>query len=144
MFMLYSFLCCLLLIALGIVAIPFAQQKKLFSGYFFMTALVMIIAVGGLYQLSTNKEGLQNWFSGGEAHYQLMEKFNALGGIEGAIKRIEEKLAKNPNDASGWVLLGKLYISKQDKEQAKEAFEKAHALAPADIEVSRYYNLINQ
>jgi cytochrome c-type biogenesis protein CcmH/NrfG len=144
MSMLYSFLFCLLLIALGIVAIPFAQQKKLFSPYFLMISLAMVIAAGGLYQFSTNKDGLQNWFSGGESHYQLMEKFNELGGIDGAIKRIQDKLAKNPNDAAGWVLLGKLYISKQDKEHAKAAFEKAHALAPADIEVSRYYNLINQ
>jgi cytochrome c-type biogenesis protein CcmH/NrfG len=144
MSMLYSFLCCLLLIALGIVAIPFAQQKKLFSRYFFMTGLAIMITAGGLYQLSTNHDGLQNWFSGGEAHYQLMEKFNELGGIDGAIKRIEEKLAKNPNDAAGWVLLGKLYISKQDKEHAKEAFEKAHGLEPADVEASRYYDLINQ
>jgi cytochrome c-type biogenesis protein CcmH/NrfG len=73
----------------------------------------------------------------GQAHYQLLEQFSELGGIEGAIHRIQEKLIANPNDVEGWLLLGKLYLSKQDTKRAEAALQKAHTLSPDNIEINR-------
>jgi cytochrome c-type biogenesis protein CcmH/NrfG len=141
---LYAFQLCLLLIALGIIAIPFAKQKKLFSRYFILICLIITLLAGILYRFSANPAALKNWLTTGREHYQLLEQFNELGGVDGAINRIEEKLAANPNDAAGWVLLGKLYLGKQDMREAKSAFEKAHALQPANEEINRYSQLVNQ
>jgi cytochrome c-type biogenesis protein CcmH/NrfG len=141
---LYVFLFGLLLIALGVIAIPFARHKKLCSPYFVMIGITLIILTGTLYRYSANSIALQKWFTGGAEHYQLMEKFNELGGVDGAIRRIEEKLATDPNDAAGWVLVGKLYLGKQDMLHAKEAFDRAHTLKPNDAEISRYYDAVNK
>ena len=144
MSMLYFFLFGLLLIALAVMAIPFARQKQLNSRYFVMVSLMLIVLASALYRYSTNSEALQNWFTSGAMHYQLMEKFQELGGVDGAIRRIEERLTTSPDDAPGWVLLGKLYLGKQDMAHAKEAFDRAHALQPNDAEIDRYYDFINK
>lgn len=50
--------------------------------------------------------------------------------MEAAIDSLRAKLDKNPNDADGWLLLGRAYESVGRNDDGRKALEKAYALAP--------------
>lgn len=54
-------------------------------------------------------------------------------------ERLVERLAKEPNDGNGWVLLGRSYIVMQRFGDASKAFEKAVALLPANASLLADY-----
>lgn len=49
-----------------------------------------------------------------------------------SIARLEERLAANPDDLEGWLLLGNSYVQLQSPEEAGRAFARARALAGDD------------
>lgn len=55
-------------------------------------------------------------------------------GLESAVKELEAKLAKNPNDQDGWRLLARSYAELNEPEKAADAARRAAALgaAPGD------------
>jgi cytochrome c-type biogenesis protein CcmH len=55
-----------------------------------------------------------------------------------AIESLKAKLAENPGDADGWLLLGRAYKSVDDNPSALEALKKAYALSPGrpDIQIA--------
>jgi cytochrome c-type biogenesis protein CcmH/NrfG len=126
MYLIYSLEIFMLLVMMGMIAVPFGKQRQIFSRQLFGVVSFTLLSVFGLYQFSSDSSGLQNWLSQGREHYQLLEKFNSLGGVDGAIDKIKQKLLRDPSDANGWMLLGKLYMGKQDFLHAKEAFDKAY------------------
>lgn len=130
---LYSLIFLMLIAALCILAIPFVwnNNKLLFSKSYLFTALFMSLLSLGLYQFSGNKIALQYWLTQGAQHYQLLDTFEQLGGVDGAIVRIEAKLQSNPNDAQGWLILGKLYLSKHEDVKAQQAFDRARVIENA-------------
>lgn len=50
--------------------------------------------------------------------------------MQAAIDSLRAKLDKNPNDADGWLLLGRAYESVGRNDDGRKALEKAYALAP--------------
>jgi cytochrome c-type biogenesis protein CcmH len=128
MLKLYIILFLMLLFSIAIIAIPFIKNQLLFSKKFILVVAMVTIFAGLLYQLSGNKPALYQWFTQGKKHYELQTQVEALGGIDGMIDRIQKKLEKNPQDAQGWFILGKLYTIKHDYKAAKILFKKAHEL----------------
>jgi cytochrome c-type biogenesis protein CcmH len=55
------------------------------------------------------------------------------------VKRLETRLAENPNDAQGWAQLGRSYAVLERRDEAKEAYGKAYALAPTDVDIVGEY-----
>jgi cytochrome c-type biogenesis protein CcmH/NrfG len=51
-------------------------------------------------------------------------------GREGLIKQLRARLKRTPDNAYGWVLLAKLYLTQGDKLHAREAFAMARQLNP--------------
>jgi len=137
MITLYALLLLMLISALALLAIPFFKNKMLTS------YLVFCILFAGfsftLYFHFGQNPGLKQWLTQGKQHYQLQEEFIKLGGTDAVIERIQNKLKTNPNDAEGWFILGKLYLSKQDKKKALHALTKAHHLQPENEVITRYY-----
>jgi cytochrome c-type biogenesis protein CcmH/NrfG len=118
----YSLQIGMLLVTLALLLIPFRSSSV--KNYILVALFAVLFSVG-IYQFTTDKDALNGWLTHGQEHYQLLEKFNALGGVDGAITRVKAKLAANPNDKEGWMILGKLYLSKQDIAAANAAFAKA-------------------
>jgi cytochrome c-type biogenesis protein CcmH/NrfG len=127
MFSLYAWLILMLLVALGLLAIPFIKNRSR-KGYIVSASLIALLGLA-IYQFTGNKTALYLWMTQGKQHYQLLETFEQLGGIDGAIAQIESKLAKNPQDAQGWYILGKLYLSKNEEAKAQAAFAKSRELS---------------
>jgi len=55
--------------------------------------------------------------------------------IRGMVARLAERLKTEPNDAEGWVRLGRSYRALGDLKQARAAYAKATALKPDDSDV---------
>lgn len=145
MSMLYSLLILMLLCALALLAVPFVANKSFISRSFLIITLLTIAFSGLLYRTTFNPEALNQWFTTGAKHYQLAEKLDQLGGIDGVIVRIKKKLEDNPEDATGWIILGKLYLAQHNYNDAKIALQKARELHPQNDEINKLYNAaINQ
>jgi cytochrome c-type biogenesis protein CcmH/NrfG len=144
MMILYSLLILMLMIALSLLAVPFFSEKKQLSKSFFAIACFVIATSLTLYYFSINQQALNQWLTHGKQHYQLMETVSKLGGVDGLIERVKKKLQDNPEDAQGWVILGKLYLSKQNITAAKDAFSKAHDLKPQDEQIQRLYEMTRE
>ena len=56
-------------------------------------------------------------------------------GLEDAIKRLQARLAANPEDAEGWRLLGRSYMMTQNPEPAIDAYRRALALTPDEAQL---------
>lgn len=59
--------------------------------------------------------------------------------MEEAIAALEARLAAEPNDVEGWVLLGRSRRAQEDFAAAEEAMAKAYALAADNVEVQIDY-----
>ncbi|EKD54023.1 MAG: hypothetical protein ACD_60C00130G0008 [uncultured bacterium] len=137
---LYSLLFLMSISAVGLLILPFIAHNILFSRHFLVVTLGFIVCAIGIYSFSGNKKELDAWLSGGKKHYELQEEIAQLGGIDRIILKINQKLAANPQDATGWFILGKLYFAKQDYKNAKQALGKALKLQPNNVEIRHYYD----
>jgi cytochrome c-type biogenesis protein CcmH/NrfG len=127
MTLIYSMQMAMLLAALFLLFIPFRSRHAALKNYLLVGLFTILFSIG-IYQFTTDTNALRTWFADGREHYQLLEKFDALGGVDGAIIKVKEKLAANPEDKQGWIILGKLYLTKQDKKSADDAFLMAKSL----------------
>lgn len=143
MFIFYSLLLVMLLSAIGLLAFGFyttRNQPTRVIPFCIIVFSFISIAISS-YWFANDKSTLNAWLSGGKQHYQLLLKVDELGGIDAIITRMEKTLAAHPNDAKGWFILGKLYLSKQQYQAALDAFTKAHKLAPDDTDIKHYYEI---
>ncbi len=129
MLLLFSLQALMAGVALVLLAMPFVRsQQALLAKNYLLIALATVLLSGLIYGLVRDGPGLNAWFSGGREHYQLLEAFNKLGGVDGAIMTLQKHLMEQPKDAKAWNILGKLYLTKQDEVNAKLAFDQAQSL----------------
>lgn len=55
------------------------------------------------------------------------------------VARLERRLQEQPNDAEGWARLGRAYEVLQRPDDAKQAYTRAHALAPNNADIIAAY-----
>jgi len=55
--------------------------------------------------------------------------------IKGMVAQLAAKLEADPNDADGWVRLGRAYAVLAEHDKAADAYERAAALRPGDVSV---------
>jgi cytochrome c-type biogenesis protein CcmH/NrfG len=118
----------MLLTALALLIIPcfiYKNQNRLLASTFAVLFSLFSIL---LYLFSSHPVALKYWLTEGKEHYELIQTFERLGGVEGAITRIHQKLMENPENREGWIILGKLYLANQDESSAEFAFSRARAL----------------
>lgn len=100
---------------------PFLKQKKrwfLFSVPLFLCIAIEYLAWGGYFSLLDYHQKLAKTREV-DAILASPEKTKAL------IKRITAQLDDRPESASGWILVGKLYLVLHEEKKARDAFEKA-------------------
>ena len=56
-------------------------------------------------------------------------------GIEANVAALAKRMEQNPNDADGWAMLGRSYISLEKYREASEAYSKANALKSQDADI---------
>lgn len=90
-------------------------------------ALALPIAAGGLYHLLGAPDALDP------------ENVAIPETLDDAIGQLERKLADEPGSVEGWVLLGRSRMAQQKYVEARDAFAKAHALLPDELDLRVEY-----
>ena len=57
--------------------------------------------------------------------------------INAMVERLAARLEDQPNDADGWVRLGRSYMVLNQPDRAREAYARAIKLKPGDAEIGR-------
>ncbi|QIK38469.1 c-type cytochrome biogenesis protein CcmI [Caldichromatium japonicum] len=63
----------------------------------------------------------------------------ASGTLDELVGRLEQRLAQEPNNPEGWLMLGRTYLAIDRPHAAVKALERAYTLAPQSVEVLLAY-----
>ena len=63
----------------------------------------------------------------------------AAASLDVLVERLAERMKQNPDDARGWLMLGRTYNAMSKPDKAVAALEKAYRLAPKDPAVLTAY-----
>jgi len=119
---------------------PGSQSKATRSPYLavFLFLLVPTVAIWLYLQWGFSKPLAEEIFLKTHAT-QINALRTELKTPQKVITRMKKVLAKHPDSARGWYLLGKLYGGIRDYPQAVAAFAKAHQLAPKNTAMMLNY-----
>jgi cytochrome c-type biogenesis protein CcmH len=110
--MLYALLGTMLLAAVLVIALPlYKKEKRVSTNSTLAIAIVLLISVFVYKQIGVPDAATQ--------------QSGALPGVEEMVIALAERLQENPNDLSGWKMLGRSYLQMQDFQAAITAFERA-------------------
>ncbi|MDA0994715.1 MAG: tetratricopeptide repeat protein [Proteobacteria bacterium] len=113
--MLWILLAVMLAAAISVVAVPMYRTEKRFSSALLGSIVIMSVLSGLIYlQIGTPDS------SAGPT--------SELPDVSEMVTSLAARLQENPNDLSGWKMLGRSYFSLRNFPGAIEAFEKAIAL----------------
>ena len=73
-----------------------------------------------------------NWSGAAPLSSESAQQPDMAHSLEEAIAGLEERLAANPDDAAGWSMLGRSYVSINDFDRAKDAYLKVVELSGGD------------
>lgn len=112
---------------------PSAPERKSFRRW--LLPLLLALAAAGSYWLYSSDS--QQESPGKEQSLQKGAAHNATpatspGNLDTAVKKLADKLANDPGNGDGWLLLAKTYSELERFPEAAEAYEKAAALLPPD------------
>jgi hypothetical protein len=105
----------LLTISIGFLTLSYLPSDGVSFKFFLTSTLFVTLASLALYTFTGNKIALIQWLTHGQTHYQLLQQFEALGGVKGVITRIEERLKKNPQDEKGKEILLRMKRLEQEE-----------------------------
>lgn len=98
-------------------------------------ALALLVAVGVYWQFSPSGEVGKGAAIEDQAKVPGIEnktQLNSGGDLNAAVKKLADKLAKDPGNGDGWLLLAKTYGELRRFSEAADAYAKAAALLPPD------------
>jgi cytochrome c-type biogenesis protein CcmH/NrfG len=106
--------------------------------------IVTILGVGGtMYWAANANEAVSHPTSAAQPQVQTQdapEKAVKAGSVSTLITGLQARLAENPDDAKGWLLLAKSYEYLGDPAEARDAYARAVALGISDIEFEAKLN----
>ncbi len=75
-----------------------------------------------------------------QSHQQQVNQFMAqFKNPQQVIEQLKQRLSQQPNSAQGWYLLGRLYFTSGNTQQAVDAFRKANQLKANDVTIMLQY-----
>jgi cytochrome c-type biogenesis protein CcmH len=109
-------------------------------------ALVLAIAVPAVtlwvYDTYGHREiiaRMDGTLSGADDEPLLGHDGEELPPLEVLVERLAERLAEDPNNVDGWLMIGRTYFTMKQPERALEAVTKAYELAPERADVMLAY-----
>ena len=117
---------CLLVVAIAYAAYPWRKSRWILVSGSMLLVIYVVLAYltwGAFFKLQTYKR-----------HQETVARARAIlhkpHGLEALIDQIQQNLQKNPQDAQGWFLLGRLYANQQKWILAQQAFRRSYHLTP--------------
>ncbi|MDV5171089.1 c-type cytochrome biogenesis protein CcmI [Photobacterium rosenbergii] len=118
------------------------QTKTKVSTTMLIPGLILLVGVSfGMYMKVGSLDKVQAWNDTvarlPELSQRLMDESNPLSDqeMEDLTLALRTRLHSNPNDATGWLLLGRIGMANRDAETAQDAMNRAYRLDPTNPEV---------
>ena len=122
------------------------QTKTKVSTAMLIPGLILLVGVSfGMYMKVGSLDKVQAWNDTvarlPELSQRLMDESNPLSDqeMEDLTLALRTRLHSNPNDATGWLLLGRIGMANRDAETAQDAMNRAYRLDPTNPEVMLSY-----
>ncbi len=96
--------------------------------YFLLSILGFSILSLGLYYYWGSSQELRSYYAEQQKSQQVKKMLKHFKSTQEIIEAMKKAIAKNPNKAKGWYLLGQLYRSQNDMTQTTLSFKKAYTL----------------
>lgn len=104
---------------------------------FVAAAIVLLIAVIAIWTSSPTVDGTKtaaNVEPGGMPGVKQTQQANTGGDLNTVVKKLADKMANDPNNGEGWLLLAKTYSELRRHADADAAYAKASALVTLDAQ----------
>ena len=102
----------MLLAAILVIALPlYKKEKRVSTNSTLAIAFVLLISISVYNQIGTPDAETQ--------------QPGAIPGVDEMVIALAQRLQQNPNDLSGWKMLGRSYLQMRDYQAATTAFERA-------------------
>lgn len=132
-----------------------AQNATSARGVLLIGGLLSVVTVAVLYFQVNNVSALNNWQDAKAQLPELAERIVTQGDASVTEEDLQQfalglrtKLTSSENDAIGWTLLGRVYVATNRVESAMDAFERALAIEPDNVETLASYSqmllMVNQ
>ena len=108
--------------------------------FLFITCLLSFAAISlGLYYYWGSFQQVESYYAGKQKAQQVQKMLKQYKNTHEIINAMKRAIAKNPNKAKGWYLLGQLYRAENDSANAVPAFHRAYELKPHSFKYTFAY-----
>ena len=123
------------------------EERTLSMSMVLVPSLILVVALSyGLYAVFGNYQKVQHWQEISQNLPELSKKLMNPQGVELTDKEMEDltlalrtRLHYEPEDSTGWLLLGRIGLANRDMETAIGAMKKAYAIEPQDGDIKLGY-----
>ncbi len=125
----------LTLVASGLLIYPLRGSR---FGLVLIVPFICVLAISGYISWG----GFAPWsehLQQDEARVQAEAMLKTIKSPQEIIDKIRKRLEQEPDSAKGWFLLGRLYTSQNQNEEALTAFAKAYQLQPSEEQYAVHY-----
>ncbi len=124
-----------------------AEERSLSTMMVLVPSLILVVALSyALYATFGNYQKVKHWQDISQNLPELSKKLMNPQGVELTDKEMEDltlalrtRLHYEPEDSTGWLLLGRIGLANRDMETAIGAMKKAYALEPQDGDIKLGY-----
>jgi len=132
----WGFAASMLIAAIGFVVVPLKTGKPLLATPAALIALLMPIVAVSFYALLGSPETVST-DSGKDRHLNAAARTGqsngSLGTVASLVDGLRERLEREPDDASGWLLLAQSYHHLGRQIEAIDAYQRAKSLGKSDL-----------
>lgn len=117
-------------------------QPKSLSLSITLLLLLPLVSIT-LYYHWGHSQQLARYYSEKQHNKAVQAELKKFKSPQQLINKMQQVLAKKPNSAKGWFLLGKLYSSLNNYQAAEQSYAKANSLSPHNISYMLAYAQAN-
>ncbi|KTD30841.1 cytochrome c type biogenesis protein CcmH [Legionella moravica] len=103
-----------------------------------LVPFIFLMAYAGYYNWG-GFSGWQEYIHQTESRERAQQVLKSIKSPQELIDKLKAKVDENPKSAKGWYLLGRLYTSQNETNNASQAFAKAHHLKPDEEQYAVNY-----
>ncbi len=130
-------LVCLLMLLMLALSVALYPMRKSRAALWLIP--VFIIMIGLAYGQWGAWPEWRKYIQSNDKQQRIQEMLKSVKGPEELIEKLKLTLQQQPNSARGWYLLGRLYVSQNQWQQANDSFERAHQLQPENEQITVNY-----
>ncbi len=128
----------LILLALSASALIIYPLRLNFKFSFLLMPFIMVLVFAGYFSWGSFAQW-QNYIHQKNSEALAQNMLKSIKSPQELIDKLKAKLTDGPESAKGWYLLGRLYASQNDDQNATQAFAKAYHFKPQEEQFAVNY-----